>query len=167
MKWPKLLVLPVVLMMLLAGCDKKASNATVNMFDQATKQAVAVATQYNGQVENVVGSDDIISAVVDVSKSFDLLSLGCQNFNDALAAKKTLSENSAQRIDETKNTIETLRRIVVQTNAKLTAKDPAQAPTIEIWKVQVVEKLDALILTFSRLNESVQADLATAKQQAK
>jgi hypothetical protein len=116
-------------------------------------------------VATVDAEKEIVAvAVNDINDTLQLIALGCQNYNEALAAKKQLSENSAAKIAETKATLETLRRIAVQVCAKVKATDPEKEPVVTIWKVQVVEKLDALILSFSRLNETVQADLAAGKK---
>jgi hypothetical protein len=167
MKWLTTLLLSML--MLVSGCDKKSSQATINQMDATTKAAVAVSMQWSGQKDNIVAKVDaekeiIASTIGDIDDTLKLIALGCQNYNDALAAKKQLSENSATKITEAKATLETLRLIVIQVCAKVKATDPDKEQTITIWKTMVVEKLDALILSFGRLNEVVQADLAAGKK---
>ena len=167
MKW--LTTLFLSMLMLLSGCDKKSSQATISQMDATTKAAVALSTQWALQKDYIVATVDsekeiVAVAINDINDTLQLIALGCQNYNEALAAKKQLSENSAVKIAETKATLETLRRIAVQVGAKVKASDPEKEPVVTIWKAQVIEKLDALILSFSRLNETVQADLATGKK---
>jgi len=167
MKWLTTLLLSML--MLVSGCDKKSSQATISQMDATTKAAVVVSTQWAVQKDGIVAVVDaekeILSvAVNEINETLQLIALGCQNYNDALRAKKVLSENSAVKIAEAKATLETLRRIVVQVCAKVKAVDPEKEPVIAIWKVQVVENLDALILAFNRLDEVVQADLAAGKK---
>jgi hypothetical protein len=163
MKWLLTLLMPLMLAM--SGCDKKVSKATIGLMDDTTKVAVALSTQWDGQAENLVSVKPDEDALNNqtfsyVSATFKVLALKCQNYNDALAAKATLAQSSAESISASVASLQVERKIVVQLQKKLKSVDPTKDDVIAIWKEQTVAKLDALIVSLKRLDESVQADLA-------
>jgi hypothetical protein len=152
-----------------SGCDKKASPETILQMDATTKIAVELSTQWNTRKSTIVAVKDdeaaiLAIAVSDIGDTFGLIALGLSNYNDALLSKKRLSKNSAVKIRETVDTLNTMSLVVPQVLAKMKAVDAADDDAVAIWKELVKTNLGKLTAAFARLDELVKADLAVEKK---
>lgn len=167
MKWLTMLMLAVLVFV--SGCDKKASPETILQMDATTKIAVELSTQWNTRKSTIVAAKDEDKAILaitvsDIGDAFGLIALGLSNYNDALLSKKRLSKNSASKIRETVDTLNTLSLVVPQLLAKMKAVDSADDDAVAIWKELVKTNLGQLTAAFARLDELVKADLAVEKK---
>lgn len=161
----KYLLVPLLAMLIgLVGCDRKVSQTTVALMDQTTKVAIALDTQWSGQAENITSvkpeeDADNTATMNSVAALLKSLAKTCSNFNDAVQAKAVMAKASAGGITQTVATVKCTRALVVQWQAKVKSKDPANNDVIAIWKEQTLLKFDALIVLLNQLYASVQADL--------
>jgi hypothetical protein len=158
------IVVPMLFVLFICGCDRKVSQATVALMDQTTKVAIALDTQWAGQAENITSvkpeeEADNAATMNSVAALLKSLAKTCSNFNDAVQAKAVLAKASADGLTQTVATVKCTRALVVQWQAKVKAKDPANNDVITIWKEQTLLKFDALIVLLNQLDASVQSDL--------
>jgi hypothetical protein len=157
----------LALLVMISGCDKKASVNTVGLMDQAAKQSRAIADSFGlnqrfvfaGSVEDVVA---LQSAWDDTKATLDSISLGFGKGSEALVAKQVLSTESAKQVTNTKDTIPAVAKLIKRMNTFMQPKVPDDVTALDIWKVQILDNLNVLAATVAQLDASIQADLALA-----
>lgn len=156
-------------LLMLVGCDKKASMNTVGLMDQAAKQSRAIADSFGlnqrfvftGTAEDVAA---LQSAWDDTKATLDSISLGFGKGGEALQAKQVLSKESAIQVTNTKDTIPAVAKLVKRMNTFMQPKVPEDATALGIWKTQILDNLNVLAATVAQLDASIQADLALASK---
>lgn len=157
-------IVPMLLMLLICGCDKKVSQRSVVNAQRVHQAALSVAKTQESIVGRVAainpGKDNTIAEIVsndrDTLNSMYFLSM---RLRDGLAAKSKISEEAARQIVEAQVTLASLRESIIATKPKLKPKTDADSEVLVSWNQNIEPQLKELIDATAALNASITVDI--------
>lgn len=164
-----LLIGVLAALVILSGCDKKASIATQQQARVVQAQAAVVARLSESIVGKVVAvdghSNDYIREVVEnISETFKLLSYGTQRLASGLDKKSALSVETATQIAEGVETVKSEMELIRELKSRVKPQTGADSEGVAVWMNRIEVEVQALIDASTRLAALVQADVQAQKK---